>query len=106
VGQLRRKRPQCASLAISPAVFDRHIPALDIAGIGEALTERDYVIGVRSGEIKGKKSDHRDRWLLRARHDGLRHSASKPRDKFPPSHARSPYGRIDSLSRSGSHVWP
>jgi hypothetical protein len=41
VGQFLGEWPQCPSLAISPAVFDRYIPALDIAGIGEAPTERD-----------------------------------------------------------------
>jgi hypothetical protein len=39
--QIGRQRREAIVKVLSPAVFDRHVPALDIAGFAQALVERD-----------------------------------------------------------------
>ena len=40
--QIGRQSRQSIVLALRPAVFDRHVPALDIAGFAQALAERAH----------------------------------------------------------------
>jgi hypothetical protein len=41
--EFRRKRCQSPLLIVCPAVFDRHVPALNKTGRAETLTERGYI---------------------------------------------------------------
>jgi hypothetical protein len=59
-------------LSIRPAIFDRHVPALDVAGFGEALTKSSDELRVRS--TISEKPNHRHFRLLRARPE-------RPRDR-------------------------
>ena len=83
--QFGRQSGQPIHLILSPAVFDRHVLALDIAGVLQALAEcaqavRDHVR--RSGF---EKSDHRHRRLLRARRARpCRRCAAEQRDELAP----------------------
>ena len=47
--QIGRQRRQSIVLALRPAIFDRHVPALDIAGFAQALAER-APDGARTGQ--------------------------------------------------------
>src|SRR4051812_12566105 len=55
----------------SPAIFDRNVPALNVAAFGQPLTKRGKVT-LRPGIVRrcdGKNADHRHRFL-RACHRG------------------------------------
>src|SRR5262245_50518345 len=56
-------------MIIRPAIFDRDILALDIAGFIQALTERGREGHIARSCRAVEKPDHRYRWLLRARRD-------------------------------------
>jgi hypothetical protein len=65
--EFRCERRQSIELSLRPAEFDRHVLALDVAGLGEALAERGHdAHGVVSGP-RAHESDHRHCRLLRAR---------------------------------------
>jgi hypothetical protein len=72
-----------------PAVVDRHVLALDIAGLFEALAKGAQPLGNILGRSGFEKADHRQRRLLRARRarpGGSR--AAEQRDEFAPANAR------------------
>jgi hypothetical protein len=52
-----------------PAVVDRYVLALDIAGFFEALAKSAQPLGNHFGRSDLKKSDDRHRWLLAARRE-------------------------------------
>ena len=54
-------------LIVRPAIFDRHIPAFDIAGFLQALTECAPLERIAIGRPAIEKSDHRHCRLLCAR---------------------------------------
>ena len=62
-------RRQSIVLALRPAIFDRHVPALDIAGFAQALAERGEPGSVCFGRRAVQEPDHRHRRLLRARRE-------------------------------------
>src|SRR5215470_16011771 len=52
-------------MALPPAVFDRHIPSLDVAGFPQSLEERVHKrCRKRAGELGVEDADHRNRLLL------------------------------------------
>ncbi len=59
---------QLRQLSICPAVFDRHVLALNVAGLFEALTKPGQHGGVRSRRRtkRAEETNHRHRRLLRA----------------------------------------
>jgi len=63
--QFGRQRGQPIELIVSPAVFDRHVLALDVAGVLQALTKSAQTIGEPIRRCGVEKSDHRHRCLLR-----------------------------------------
>src|SRR5262249_58217492 len=79
---------QSIVLAIGPAVLDRRILALDIAGFAQAPTESGCAGGECYSRSAVEESDHRHRRLLGARRErpcGGR--APDQRHELPPSHA-------------------
>jgi hypothetical protein len=56
-------------MIIRPAIFDRDILALDIAGFIQALTERGREGHIARSCRAVEKPDHRHRRLLRARRE-------------------------------------
>jgi hypothetical protein len=67
VGHQRRKS---IILAICPAVFNRHVVAIDIARLAQPLTERSRKIREQVRRFAIEKSDDWHCRLLRARRDG------------------------------------
>ena len=51
---------------LRPAVFDRHVLSLDIAGFAQSLAERGHIRCRRAGRPAAEEADHRHRLLLRA----------------------------------------
>jgi hypothetical protein len=54
-------------VAVSPAVFDRHVAAFDVAGFGKAAAQPFDGVRAGVGRTGMEDSHHRQRWLLRAR---------------------------------------
>src|SRR5262245_40590465 len=93
---------QSVGLVLRPAILDRHILALDVAGFTNALPEcsqKACTIGKRRA---AEESYHRHRWLLRARRDRPRRRAAQCEYEFSPSdvdcHATlPPGGRVHAI---------
>src|SRR4029077_14768353 len=66
---LGREGRQPIVVPLGPAVFDRHVPPLDIPGLAEALAERAYLVRVGVWRAAVEKADHRQFRLLGARHE-------------------------------------
>src|SRR3984893_2176453 len=80
--QIGRQRRQAIKLTLPPAIFDRHVLALDMAGVGEALPERRDKRFVCCCRCAAEEADYRYRRLLRgccARRWGWR-AHGHPRD--------------------------
>jgi hypothetical protein len=70
-----------------PAVVDRYVLALDIAGFFEALAKSAQPLGNHFGRSDLKKSDDRHRWLLAARRERPRGCrTAEQRDELAPPH--------------------
>ena len=82
--QIGRQRRQPIELALGPAIFDRDVAALDVAGFAQALAERGQVRRSRTlSAIAAEKPDHRHRRLLRARRERPRgRRAAEQRDEL------------------------
>src|SRR6516165_12025528 len=65
---------QSVVLVLSPAILDRHILALDVAGFTKALAECGQKACTIDWRRTAKESDHRHRRLLRPR-------CERPRDR-------------------------
>jgi hypothetical protein len=82
---------QSIVLAIGPTILDRRILALDIAGFAQAPTESGYAGGECYSRPTVEETDHRHRWLLRARRERpCRDSATEQTKKFAPLHLSKP----------------
>ena len=102
-GHLRRTRSAASAgksivLALRPAILDRHVPALDIAGFAQALAERGQQCATSSADAAAEEPDHRHRRLLRARRERpRRRRAAEQRDELAASdescHLIPPAGR-------------
>jgi len=66
--QLGRQPRQSVVLAVRPAVFRRHVLALDVAAFAQAPPECGHTVRERSRST-AEESDHRHRRLLRARRE-------------------------------------
>src|SRR5262245_44194586 len=78
---------QSIVLAIGPAVLDRRILALDIAGFAQAPTESGYAGGECYSRSAVEETNHRHRWLLRARRERpRRRRAAEQRDELAAFH--------------------
>ena len=67
--QIGRQRRQPIDLILGPAVFDRHVLALDIAGLLQALAKSAQTVRGRVRRCGVEEPDHRHRRLLRARRE-------------------------------------
>src|SRR5262245_2780356 len=87
-------------MIIRPAVFDRDILALDIAGFGQALTEGGSHRRVRPGRRTVEKPDHRHRRLLRPRRErpSRRRAAEERYELAPVAHSITSSAAASSLS--------
>jgi hypothetical protein len=65
--QIGRQRRHSIVLAFRPAVFDRGISTLDIAGFAQTLSERSHHARIRGGRCTVEKPNHRHSRLLRRR---------------------------------------
>src|SRR6478752_6244481 len=74
---------------LRPAVFDRQILSLDIAGFAQSLAERDHKqCRRRAGRPAVEDADHRHRLLLRARSERpCRHHAGEKKYEIASPHA-------------------
>jgi hypothetical protein len=82
------QRRQSIILTLGPAVFDRHIPALDEAGFAQTLAERGHHRGVSARRFAVEPSDHRHRRLLRLRRKRPRgRRAAEQRYELAPFHS-------------------
>src|SRR5215468_3560836 len=77
-------------MALRPAVFDRQILSLDVAGFAQSLAERgDKRCSRRAGRPGVEDADHRRRLLLRARCERpCRHRAGEKNYEIASPHAR------------------
>src|SRR5262249_28048058 len=67
--QFGRQRRQSIDLIFGPTVLDRHVLALDIAGVLQALAKSAKRLRESLGRLHVEESDHRRRLLLRARRE-------------------------------------
>src|SRR5262249_61069736 len=82
------KRLEPCDLILCPAVYDRHVLALDIAGVFQALAKcaQKARVGVRQCGVEDP--DPRHRALLRARRERpSRRCAAENHDKLAPFHS-------------------
>ena len=92
--QFGRQRRQPIELTLGPAVFNRHVLALDVACLLQALAECAQTIRVRRQAMWVEEPDHRHRRLLRPRRERpRRRRAAEQRDELAPRLTRSPRRR-------------
>jgi hypothetical protein len=95
--QIGRQLRQAIDL-LGPAVVDRHVLALDIARLFEALAKGTQAPGNRLGRSDFEKSDHRHDRLLPARRERPRGCrAAEQRDKRAPPHSITSSARASSV---------
>src|SRR5262249_9764782 len=73
-------------LILGPAVFDRHVLALDVAYILQALAKCAQTVRHPVRRSVVKKPDHWHCCLLRARRERPRHAAAEQRYELAPVH--------------------
>ena len=75
---------QSVVLVLRPAILDRHILTLDVAGFTNALPECGQIACTISKRRAAEEPDHWHRSLLRARHERPRRRAAEQRDERAP----------------------
>src|SRR5262245_28572547 len=71
-------------MALRPAVFDRHILSLDVAGFAQSLAERVHKrCRKRAGRRGVEDPDHRHRLLLRLHSGRRKNEAESKHDREP-----------------------
>src|SRR5215471_10169507 len=78
---------QSVVLVLRPAILDRHILTLDVAGFTNALPECGQIACTISKRRAAEEPDHWHRSLLRARHERPRRRAAEKRDERPTPHS-------------------
>ena len=81
-----RERRQPIPPSLRPAVFDRDVLTLDVAGLVQASAEGGNRRSERLRRLSIEESDHRQRRLLRARRERPRRRAAERRDELPAPH--------------------
>src|SRR5215510_6481070 len=75
-------------VTLRPAVFDRHVAALDVAGLGESSAKRVDQVRIRAGRSAVEEPHHRHRLRLRARRKWPGNSrATEKHDELAPFHS-------------------
>src|SRR6516162_8835511 len=80
--QFIRQHWQSIKLILGPAIFNRHVLALDIPGIFQTLAKCAQKIQVWYRRCRVEETDDRHRRLLRARRERPRRCAAKQRDEL------------------------
>src|SRR6516162_9693239 len=107
---------QSVDLVLRPAVLDRHILALDVAGFTKALAECGQIACTISKRRAAEKSDHRHRplLLLRPRRERPRgRRAAEQRDELAPRYVEHggvlprfvPTKRIQGITERTAGPW-
>jgi hypothetical protein len=82
---------QSVGLAMRPAILDRHILALDVAGFTKALPKCGQIACTISKRRAAEEPDYRWRSLLPVRRERPRRGhAANEHDEFPPPHGAYP----------------
>ena len=101
--QFGRDRRQSIILAFRPAVFDRHVLALDITGFFQTLRNARRRSRDRPRRYPAEESNHRHRRLLRARAERPRVAAPpRRRDELASSHCLPRIEAQDKASAKNS----
>ena len=96
--EVSRQLRQPIELILRPAVFDRDVLALDIAGVFEALAKCAQTLRKRVGRRGVEEPDHRHRRLLRPRRERPRcRRAAEQRDELAPLHSITSSARASSV---------
>jgi hypothetical protein len=88
VNQIGRQFRQSVDFIVRPAVFDRHIAALDVPGFTQPFAKCRNQTCARFRKTKVEMSDHWHRPLLRPRCDRPSRRAAESGDEFAPSKAK------------------
>src|SRR5262249_61048087 len=64
-------------LIVGPAVGNRHVLALDVAGLLQTQAKCAQTVRLRIRRCGGEETNHRHRWLLRARRERPRSRAAE-----------------------------
>ena len=100
--QVGRQRRQPVVLLLRPAIFDRDVAALDIAGFAQALAERVQPARVAAGGGAAQEADHRQRRLrARGQRPGNRRRgrrAAEQRDELAPLHSITSSARVSTVA--------
>jgi hypothetical protein len=101
--QFVRQGRQAIVSALCPAILDRQVPALGIAGFPQSIVKRAQTVAKQVGPFGAEHSNHRHRRLLRAcRERPRRRRAAKQRKDLAPSnvgHGLLPGTRCASLQQ-------
>src|SRR5262245_23519840 len=90
---------QSVGLVLRPAILDRHILALDVAGFTKALPKCGQIACTISKRRAAEEPDHRWRSLLRARRERPRgRRTADERDELAPPHSITSSAATSSLS--------
>src|SRR5262249_12406387 len=73
---------QSLDLVLRPAILDHDILALDVAGFTNPLPEGGQITCTIGKRRTAEESNHRHRWLLRARRERPRRRAAEQRDEL------------------------
>src|SRR5262245_48839099 len=99
VNQIGRQCGQSIVAVIRPAIFDRHVPALGIAGLFQTLMESRQKRRIQAGRCAMKEPNHGHRRLLRARSERPRgRRAAEQRDELAPFHSITSSARPNTAS--------
>src|SRR5262249_10113561 len=88
--QLRRQRRQLIEIAARPAIFDRHVTTLDLAGLGEPLCEGAQALHERFGGLGAEIADALRRGFLCERGERQAKGRSQYSSELPASHSAPP----------------
>src|SRR5262249_689766 len=84
INQVSRQLWQSIELILRPAIFNRNVSTIDIAGFAQGLTKHRHEMRARL-ESSGVEGPHpRQRWLLLARRQRPRSRAADKGDELAP----------------------
>src|SRR5262249_4104496 len=90
---------QAIEAVLRPAIFNGHVLAFDVAGLGETLAERVHEESNRSGRLRIEHTHHRHRRLLRAgRERPRRRRTSNERDELAAPHSITSSARASTVA--------
>src|SRR5262249_46785091 len=85
--EIGRQRRHPVILALSPAILDCDVSALDKASFLQAAAEASHQMRERTGRRCAEKSHYRHRRLLRSRRERPPRRATEQRDELAPVHS-------------------